>query len=153
MLDHQDLKWIATTSTELNSILQQISRYSDLARRHKGEHNYIELLAERVEMASKKAQALFDRVTSNILENTAVKAAGQSRAPHAPFTVLPPPLPVGRASGAAPRNHTGVEQLSPAKPQAQAQVQQKPDRETATRGIPSDIQVKNAKGNRELVLL
>ena len=52
MLDHEDLKWIATTSTELNSMLQQISRYADLARQHKGEYNYIEMLGERVELHS-----------------------------------------------------------------------------------------------------
>ena len=67
MLDHEDLKWIATTSTELNSMLQQIARYADLARQHKGEYNYIEMLGERVELASKTAQKLFDHVTSRIL--------------------------------------------------------------------------------------
>jgi hypothetical protein len=39
MLDHKDLKWITATSTELNTMLQQISRYADLARQHKGEYN------------------------------------------------------------------------------------------------------------------
>jgi hypothetical protein len=73
MLDHDDLKWIATTSTELNSMLQQISRYADLARQHKGEYNYIEMLGERVELATKTAQSLFDRVTSRILEGSAPK--------------------------------------------------------------------------------
>ena len=73
MLDHDDLKWIAATSTELNSLLQQISRYADLSRQHKGEYNYIEMLGERVELASKTAQALFDRVTSRILEGSAPK--------------------------------------------------------------------------------
>lgn len=63
MLDQEDLKWIASVSTELNSIVQQVSRYADLARRHKGEHDYLDLLGERVEFASKTAQALFDRVT------------------------------------------------------------------------------------------
>src|SRR5205814_2328431 len=52
MLDHEDLKWIATTSTELNTMLQQIARYADLARQHKGEYNYIEMLGERVELAA-----------------------------------------------------------------------------------------------------
>ena len=73
MLDHEDLKWIATTSTELNSMLQQISRYADLARQHKGEYNYIEMLGERVELATKTAQSLFDRITSRILEGSAPK--------------------------------------------------------------------------------
>ena len=71
MLDQEDLKWIATTSTELNSVLQQVSRYADLARRHRGDHNYIDLLAERVELATKTAQSLFDRVTSQILAGAA----------------------------------------------------------------------------------
>src|SRR5256714_15670133 len=74
MLDHDDLKWIATTSTELNSMLQQISRYADLARQHKGEYSYIEMLGERVELASKTAQELFDHVTSRILEGSTAKS-------------------------------------------------------------------------------
>src|SRR2546423_15691352 len=91
MLDQHDLKWIATTSTELNSVLQQISRYCDLARRHKGEHNYIDLMGERVELASKTAQALFDKVTTNILAK-ATKAVKAPPSPHSPFKVLPPPM-------------------------------------------------------------
>src|SRR3982750_4790157 len=90
MLDQEDLKWIAATSTELNSILQQVSRYSDLARKHKGEHNYVDLLGERVELASKTAQSLFDRVTSQILAGAAKKSAA-ARKSEAGFTVMPPP--------------------------------------------------------------
>src|SRR5436305_3295429 len=90
MLDQEDLKWIATTSTDLNSILQQVSRYADLARRHRGEHNYIDLLGERVELASKTAQSLFDRVTSKILAGAAKKSAA-ARKSEAGFTVMPSP--------------------------------------------------------------
>src|SRR5712692_9401512 len=103
MLDHEDLKWIATTSTDLNSIVQQIARYADLARRHKGEHNYIDLLGERVELASKTAQALFDRVTSKILAGPPAKKKERG-APT--FTVVPSPvrtIPLQSARGAAPR--------------------------------------------------
>src|SRR5881275_2215562 len=92
MLDHEDLKWIATTSTELNSMLQQISRYADLARQHKGEYNYIELLGERVERATQTAQSLFDRITSRILEGSARKGRAvpdKSRPPE--FKIVPPP--------------------------------------------------------------
>src|ERR1700682_6284606 len=97
MLDHEDLKWIATTSTELNAMLQQISRYADLARQHKGEFNYIEILGERVELASKTAQSLFDRITSRILEGSAPKTKGASDPSGPPeFTVVSAP------SGAAP---------------------------------------------------
>src|SRR5436853_2629496 len=103
MLDQEDLTWIAGTSTELNSILQQVSRYADLARRHKGEHNYIDLLGERVELASKTAQALFDRVTSKILAGASVKRK-EKGAPT--FTVMPSPvrtIPSQPARAAAPR--------------------------------------------------
>src|SRR5438270_1328811 len=93
MLDQEDLKWIATTSTELNSILQQVSRYADLARRHHGEHSYINLLGERVELASKTAQGLFDRVTSKILAGAARKTAAARRS-EAGFKVMPPPAAI-----------------------------------------------------------
>ena len=73
MLHQDDLKWIAKTSTELNTILQQIARYAELAKRHKGDHDYIEQLNQQVEVASRSAQALFDRVTSKIFENTSGK--------------------------------------------------------------------------------
>src|SRR3954454_20114332 len=97
MLDQQDLKWIPSTSTELNSIPQQVARYCDLARRHKGEHNYIDLMAERVEVATKTAQSLFDKVTTQILVKATEKARAP-RGPHTPFTVLPPPPRVTQAT-------------------------------------------------------
>src|SRR6266550_4237921 len=93
MLDQEDLKWIASTSTQLNSILQQVSRYTDLARRHRGEHKYIDLLGERVELASKTAQSLFDRVTSKILAGAARKTAA-ARKSEAGFKVMPPPAAI-----------------------------------------------------------
>jgi CheY-like chemotaxis protein len=137
MLDHDDLKWIASTSTELNSVLQQVSRYADLARRHKGGHNYLDLLGERVELATKLAQALFDRVTSKILAKTAAKVNKPPGGPHTPFTVLPPavrPLPMKPAT-----------QASKSKSEREAS--------SALPAIPPDIKVTNPKGNRELLLL
>jgi CheY-like chemotaxis protein len=145
MLDHEDLKWIATTSTELNSILQQVARYSDLARRHKGEHNYIDLLGERVELATKAAQALFDRVTSKILANTESKAVRQPTGPHTPFTVLPPPVRTMPTQAATARVTTQVEEKPKPKPAK--------DAASSTTAIPEDIKVKNPKGKRELILL
>jgi CheY-like chemotaxis protein len=73
MLHQDDLKWIAKTTTELNTVLQQIARYAELAKRHKGDHDYIEQINQQVEIASQSAQALFNRVTSKILENTSGK--------------------------------------------------------------------------------
>lgn len=80
MLHQDDLKWIAKTSTELNTVLQQIARYAELAKRHKGDHDYIEQLNQQVEIASQSAQALFDRVTSKILENTSGKMSPPNEA-------------------------------------------------------------------------
>src|SRR5260370_16326156 len=90
MRDQEDLRGMAATSTDLNSILQQVARYADLARRHRGEHNYIDLLGERIELASQTAQSLFDRVTSKILAGAARKTAA-ARTSEAGFAVVPPP--------------------------------------------------------------
>jgi CheY-like chemotaxis protein len=147
MLDHDDLKWIASTSTDLNSILQQVSRYADLTRRHKGEHNYIDLLVERVELASKTAQALFDRVTSRILAETAAKTGPPTGPEATPFTVVPPPPPpmrVVRNEGKAQRNGS----RNSSRPTTMREAPR-----TSATGIPSDIKVTNPNGNREYILL
>jgi CheY-like chemotaxis protein len=144
MLDHEDLKWIATTSTELNSMLQQIARYADLARQHKGEYNYIEMLGERVELASKTAQQLFDHVTSRILEGSTAKSK----------TVLdssrPPEFKVVRsADEPAPKMRT-----APEKPAGRSKAGGENKKAPAkTAGIPPEIPVLNPKGNRDLILL
>jgi CheY-like chemotaxis protein len=140
MLDQEDLKWIASVSTELNSVVQQVSRYADLARRHKGEHDYLDLLGERVEFASKTAQALFDRVTSRILEGASAKTKRNERMK---FTVVPSPLPT-MPSRAGQKITTGPG-IEPEKAAAQ--------NGSAALGIPSTTRVKNPNGNREYLLL
>jgi CheY-like chemotaxis protein len=148
MLDHEDLKWIATTSTELNSMLQQISRYADLARQHKGEYNYIEMLGERVELATKTAQSLFDRVTTRILEGSAPKAK------RGPDPSRPPEFKVVRPSFESIPAPTKVK--SPAeKPAARTKSTATESRKTPAKSIsiPAGISVLNPKGNRELILL
>jgi CheY-like chemotaxis protein len=147
MLDRDDLKWITTTSTELNTMLQQISRYADLARQHKGEYNYIEMLGERVELASKTAQSLFDRITSRILEGSAPKTKSPpdpSRPPE--FTIVPAPseaAPAQTKAKAAPEK-------SPSRPKSTAETKTPAAKPNS---IPADIKVLNEKGNRELILL
>jgi CheY-like chemotaxis protein len=89
MLHQDDLKWIAKTSTELNTVLQQIARYAELAKRHKGDHDYLEQLNQQVEIASRSAQALFNRVTSKISENTSDETLPPSG------TNAPAPVAVG----------------------------------------------------------
>jgi CheY-like chemotaxis protein len=90
MLDQDDLKWIAKISTELNTALQQIARYAEMAQRHRGDHDYLQMLGERVEAATQSSQALFDRVTSKILETT----SGKTNPQPAPAKTSSPPTPI-----------------------------------------------------------
>jgi CheY-like chemotaxis protein len=144
MLDHEDLKWIATTSTELNSMLQQISRYADLARQHTGEYNYIEMLSERVELASKTAQNLFDRVTSRILDGSSAKPK------QTPDPSRPPEFKVVRSpSEPAPKTRTPTEKFGRSKG---SDKKEKPPAKPSG-AIPPEITVLNPKGNRELILI
>ena len=147
MLDQEDLKWIATTSTELNSMLQQISRYADLARQHKGEYNYIEMLGERVELATKTAQSLFDRITSRILEGSTSKSKAPDPSKPPEFKIVPPP---SEAEAAALKARTAAEKSS-----ARTKAPAADNKKTASKlaAIPAGIDVLNPKGNRELILL
>src|ERR1700730_18282288 len=112
MLDHEDLKWIAATSTELNTMLQQVSRYADLARQHKGEYNYVDMLGERVEVASKTAQSLFDRVTSRILEGSAPKTKEPPDPPRLPEI---PEVPLSSKAGPAQTKAREAQEKPPAR--------------------------------------
>ncbi|HMJ05302.1 MAG TPA: response regulator [Chthoniobacterales bacterium] len=140
MLDHEDLKWIATTSTELNTMLQQIARYADLARQHKGDYSYLEMLGERVELASRSAQDLFDRVTSAILAGSSTSAPRAKTKTPAPFTVMPPLSPSVAAMGQAVAKKT---------PKAKAP----PPPAPAPLDLPADLRIVNENGARELILL
>jgi CheY-like chemotaxis protein len=142
MLDQEDLKWIASTSTDLNSVLQQVSRYADLARRHRGEHNYLDLLGERVEVATKTAQALFDRVTSKILAGAAKKSAA-ARKSEAGFTVVPPP-------GIETRS---VRSLRKGEQKRGSRVEIGSTAESSSNGVPAGVRIKNPHGEREYLLL
>ena len=145
MLDQEDLKWIATTSTELNSMLQQISRYADLARQHKGDPNYVEMLGERVELASKTAQALFDRVTSRILEGSTAKSK------MGPDPSRPPEFKVVRsAAESAPAKPRPPEKASGRSKAVVSEPKKSPAKDSP---IPADIPVLNPNGSRELILL
>jgi CheY-like chemotaxis protein len=125
MLEQDDLKWIATTSTELNTALQQAARYADLARRHTGagDNEYIEMLSERVEVASRAAQSLFDRVTTKILETTTARGATSAAS--------------ASAQGQAAEGHSGSQSAIVGR----------------ASGVPAEIKIKNPDGPRELILL
>jgi CheY-like chemotaxis protein len=143
MLDQEDLKWIASTSTELNSVLQQVARYADLIRRHRGEHNYVDLLGERVELASKTAQSLFDRVTSKILAGAAKKSAA-ARQSQAGFTVVPPPDSADEPHRSIRTSRKGA----PKRPVAES----KPGAMSED-DVPHGVRIKNPHGNRQYLLL
>lgn len=140
MLDHDDLKWIASTSTDLNSLLQQISRYADLARRHKEQPDYLDLLAERVELAAKASQDLFDRVTSKILAKTVAQSSEMADNTPPGFSVVPPPP-------AAPLEQKPQSNGSKRLSQTKA-----PTRSSAA-DLSTELEVKNPRGNREYILL
>ena len=146
MLDQEDLKWIASTSTELNSILQQVSRYADLARRHKGEHNYIDLLGERVELATKTSQQLFDRVTSKILAGAQKKPAA-ARKSVAGFTVVPSPDETDTEPRRSMRGSRKGEQ------KRGSDTDLKETTAVGDNGVPAGVRIKNAHGAREYILL
>ncbi len=131
MLDHDDLKWVATNLTELNRQLQQVSRYSDQARQQKESALYLQRLGEEVEQAAKISQALFDRVTSRILS-----AASNGRKPVATpkFQVMPKPEPRPAPQPlAAKKIPVGEVELAPARIE--------------------EIPIHNPHGDRELILL
>ena len=136
MLDQEDLKWIAATSTDLNSMVQQISRYTDLVRRHQGEPNYLELLSERVEVASKTSQALFDHVTTKILEGASARKGGVK------FSVVPPP-----ALTSAEQQPPTAERPEPGSNKTNGA------NNGAGLKLGPEVQIKNPKGNREYLLL
>jgi CheY-like chemotaxis protein len=124
--------------------LQQVSRYADLARRHRGEHNYIDLLGERVELASKTAQSLFDRVTSKILTGAARKTAA-ARKSEAGFKVMPPPTDdESRRSAQTSRKSEQKRGSS---------TEDKPSSASGDNGVPPGARVKNPNGGREYLLL
>src|SRR5450432_904991 len=145
MLDHEDLKWIAATSTELNTMLQQISRYADLARQHKREYNYIDMLGERVELSSKTAQSLFDRITSRILEGSTPKTKGTSDSSPPEFTIVPSPSEPALAQAKA--------KTKKSPPRAKGSAAESTTTAPKPGSIPADIKVLNEKGTRELILL
>jgi CheY-like chemotaxis protein len=147
MLDHEDLKWIAGTSTNLNSMLLQIARYTDLARRHPENQHYVNLVGERVDLATRTAQALFDRVTTNILETTAARAANRRKGPMAPFTVLPPPVPIH-----PPKPATSAD-LSRLTAETSGSTAKGNPTSEATSKSPDELHIRNPNGSGELVLI
>jgi CheY-like chemotaxis protein len=146
MLNNDDLKWLAASSTELNAMLQQISRYSDLARQHKGEYNYINILGERVEAAAKAAQSIFDRVTSKILEGTTGKPTlGANYTP--PFSV------VRAATEIAPISLTEKKEHIIALPKLTERLHEQKKSTNGAKTPRKQQEIKNPHGNRELILL
>jgi CheY-like chemotaxis protein len=144
MLTNDDLKWLAASSTELNAMLQQISRYSDLARQHKGEYNYVNILGERVEAAAKSAQSIFDRVTSKILAGTMGKLTFGPTG--TPFSIVR--AAVESAPALTPERNEPVISLS-------RFTERLPEQRKSTNAsrTPGKQDIKNPNGNRELIMI
>jgi len=143
MLTNDDLKWLAASSTELNAMLQQISRYSDLARQHKGQYNYITLLGERVETAAKSAQSIFDRVTSRILEVTTTRSA--------PTLSSPPSFTVVRSASETSAAILPI--IKELKAKFAAQPVKLSETGETSGSSSGEINIKNSNGRRELILI
>ncbi len=128
MLDHEDMKWLAATATELNRFLQKATRQVEMARLHKGEDENLDSLNEQLELASRASQAIFDRITTCILAGTAGSVRPAKATPGPPT----PPAPPAHAS------------VSTKMPVGEVAV---------SADAASDALILNPKGERELILL
>ncbi len=120
-------------------MLQQISRYADLARTQRPEGNYLEMMGDRVDRATRTTQALFDRVTSAILESKVARPATDGKS-FPPFSVLP-----------APSSSASLPVRAPSTPPAPV-ASRPPARPVHTPPTPA-LPIRNATGARELLLL
>jgi len=137
MFDNEDLKWLASQATELNRLIQQVARHTDQVRQHQCELRYLELLTERVGLASRRSQELFDLITSRILTGA---------------NALPQPAPAGRSIARPP----GGRSVAPAPgPLVRTSVTVKiPIDEIRDCGEDSEEgKIQNPEGKRELILL
>src|SRR5437660_11211740 len=123
MLHQDDLKWIAKTSTELNTVLHPITPSAAIAKRQKGDPNSSDQLSQQVEIATQAAQALLHSVMSMILENTSGK--------------IPSPR-VSTATSSAPGAALAAEEVPT---------------EARAPTITPEIPILNPEGARELVLI
>jgi CheY-like chemotaxis protein len=144
MLDQEELKWVASTSTELSAMLQQIARYADLARQNTTDYKYAETLSERVETSWMTAQSLFDGVTSRILGGNkpnlspASDQSAKIEAAAAPLNFIPTRETKGTPEKES-RPKASASEKRPIGPKAPP--------------IPASIKVLNDKGSRELILI
>jgi len=112
MFDIEDLKALASQATELNRLIQQVSRHTDQVRQHQCEQRYLDLLAERVGLASRKSQELFGLITSRIL--TAANTGPTATPTHRSITPAPAPrtsvvvkIPLGEICGSPNESEEG----------------------------------------------
>jgi CheY-like chemotaxis protein len=125
MLDHEDMKWLAATATELNRFLQKATRQIEAARLGKSEDKNFDSLNEQLELASRASQAIFDCITTRILARTA-------------GSVLPgtaPPAPPASGSRASVSTKMPVGEVA------------------VNTDAASEALILNPKGERELILL
>ncbi|MEO7168254.1 MAG: response regulator [Spartobacteria bacterium] len=131
MFDHDDLKWLATNATELNRLLQSVSRTADQVRQHQADAQYLELLDEQVEQASRTSQALFNRITGRILASSGEGATEVALAP-------------------------AWQAVAASTPAARSNVSVRIPAGEVTRNLAGElgeIEIRNPQGTRELILL
>ena len=105
MFDNDDLKSLASQATELNSLIQQVSRHTDQVRQHRSEARYFELLVERVGLASRNSHELLDLITARILYGANTPRSRLQRQPAVPpsstRTSVIMKIPIGEISTSA----------------------------------------------------
>ena len=141
MLDHEDLKWLASHSTELNRLLQQISRHSDQVRQYPTRAAFIDLLNDRVALAARKSQEIFERITARIL--------------NAASDPMPNDYVGAQASGALPATRSAVSSPTPGSNPIHSEVLIKiPLGEIGgADGSGPEPVIRNPQGKRELILV
>jgi len=109
MLDHEDLKWLAIQSTELNRLLQQISRHAEQVRQYPKREAFLDLLNDRVALAARKSQEIFERITARILQNAATGPTPYDYIGAQAATAIPAATTTGGGTTGGPTaGHTNV---------------------------------------------
>ena len=130
MLDHDDLKWLAANTTELNGLLQQVRQSADQARKNNGTSQNLDLMEEQVGRASRLSQSISDLITARSLAITVRDETGA--------TSVAPPAAAEEGVSSAPAKVSvklPVGEMAPSK---------------KTAAVPP---IRNPAGKRELILL
>lgn len=97
MLDQEELKWLAGNATALHRLLQQAAQQVEQVRLSSGPDPHLQILSDRIELASRSSKAIFDRISGWMLASRQFQPAVESRRgmAGAAAPVVSVPMPVG----------------------------------------------------------